>query len=142
MTNVNELPAIPLPEPTLESAPYWDALREHRLVFQQCGQCNHVRHYPRPVCPQCFSMDVTWKAATGNGTVHSWTVCHHAFHPGFKRQLPYIVLTVDMEEGVRMVGQVDNIPESALCLGLPVQVTYADVNDNITLPVFQARTQG
>jgi hypothetical protein len=47
-----------------------------------------------------------------------------------------------MEEGVRMVGQVDNIPESALCLGLPVQVTYADVNDNITLPVFQARTQG
>ena len=130
----------PLPEPTLESAPFWEGLRTHRLVFQQCANCGKVRHYPRPVCDACFSMDVTWTEASGRGKVHSWTVCHHAFHPGFKRELPYVVLTVDMNEGVRMVGQVQGIPEEALQVGLPVQVGYVDVDDDLTLPVFQAQT--
>ncbi len=85
-------------------------------------------------------MDVTWTEASGRGKVHSWTVCHHAFHPGFKRELPYVVLTVDMDEGVRMVGQVQGIPEEALQVGLPVEVGYVDIDDDLTLPVFQAQT--
>ncbi len=132
----------PLPEPSLESQPFWDALRAHRLVFQQCASCGKVRHYPRPVCDDCFSMEVTWSQASGRGKVHSWTVCHHAFHPGFKRELPYVVLTVDMDEGGRMVGQVDGLPEDALQVGLPVEVTYVDVDESITLPAFRAQTSG
>ena len=135
-------PQKPLPEPTLESQPFWDALREHRLVFQQCGQCGEVRHYPRPVCPKCFSMETTWKPSTGRGTVHSWTVCHHAFHPGFKSELPYVVLTVDMDEGVRMVGQTEGLDEAALTVGLPVEVGYVDVDADTTLPIFRPRHTG
>lgn len=132
-------PAKPMPEPTPDSQPFWDALHEHRLVFQQCARCGKVRHYPRPVCDQCFSMDVTWAPASGRGTVHSWTVCHHAFHPGFKRELPYVVVTVDMDEGVRMVGRVEGIPEEALAVGLPVTVGFVDIDEHTTLPVFRPR---
>jgi len=128
-----------LPEPTLESQGFWDALREHKLVFQQCASCGQVRHYPRPVCGNCFSMDVAWKQASGKGSVHSWTVCHHAFHPSFKRELPYVVVTVDMDEGVRMVGRVENIPQDALAVGLPVEVGFLDLDERITFPIFRPR---
>ena len=50
-------------------------------------------------------MNVAWLDASGNGRVHSWTVTHHAFHPGFKPDLPYTLVTVDLDEGVRMKAQ-------------------------------------
>ena len=59
-TNMDSLPARPRPTPSEESQPYWDALREHRLVFQQCAECRKLRHYPRPMCDGCYSMNVTW----------------------------------------------------------------------------------
>jgi len=39
-------PERPLPVPTRESQPYWDGLREGRLMLQHCAECGKVRHYP------------------------------------------------------------------------------------------------
>src|SRR5678816_4904029 len=89
-----EAAAKPLPEPTRDSKPYWDGLNEGRLLLQQCAACMRIRHYPRPVCDACYSMEVAWIEASGRGRVHSWTVAHHPFHPGFKEELPYIVAIV------------------------------------------------
>jgi uncharacterized OB-fold protein len=47
--------------------------------------------------------------ASGRGRVHSWTVAHHPFHPGFKEELPYIVAIVDLAEGVRMSAQMRGV---------------------------------
>ena len=68
----------PVPEPTHESKPYWDGLQNGRLLLQKCGQCGKIRHYPRPVCDVCYSFEVKWIEASGRGTVHSWTITHHA----------------------------------------------------------------
>jgi len=132
----------PLPEPTPESQPFWEGLANHQLVLQQCAHCGQVRHYPRPVCDECFSMETTWKKAKGRGAVHSWTVCHHAFHPGFKRELPYIVVTVDMLEGIRMIGQAAGLTTESLQIGLPVELDFLDIDASITLPIFRAQTAG
>jgi len=91
----------PLPEPTPDTAPYWEGLRQGKLRLQACGDCGKVRHYPRPVCPHCHSMAVKWVDSKGTGKVHSWTVAHHAFHPGFKGEMPYTLVTVDLDDGVR-----------------------------------------
>src|SRR6476660_7137952 len=95
----------PRPQPTPLSKPYWDAAADGRLVLQQCGACGKVRHYPRLICDACYSDAVTWKEATGRGRVHSWTVAHHAFHAAFKDELPYTLVTVDLDEGVRALGR-------------------------------------
>ena len=55
--------------------------------------------------PTATRMEHRWIEAKGTGTVYSWTISHHAFHPGFKPELPYILLTVDLAEGVRMQAQ-------------------------------------
>lgn len=126
----------PVPEPTLESKPYWDALNEGRLVLQSCGACGKVRHYPRPLCDACYSFDVRWIDAKGTGTVHSWTVTHHAFNPGFKAELPYVLVTVDLTEGVRMQAPLRGADADTLEPGLPVRLVIEAARDGLALPAF------
>jgi uncharacterized OB-fold protein len=131
----------PLPEPTQESQPYWDALGEGRLLLQSCGACGKVRHYPRPLCDACYSFDLRWIEAKGTGTVHSWTVTHHAFNPGFKAELPYVLVTVDLVEGVRMQAPLRDPDLNGLRIGLPVRVIVELANDELALPAFVAGTK-
>ncbi|MDP6345986.1 MAG: Zn-ribbon domain-containing OB-fold protein [Alphaproteobacteria bacterium] len=127
----------PLPPPNEESRPFWEAMKEHRLVLQKCGACGKVRHYPRPVCDACFSMDTEWMEASGKGQVHSWTISHHAFHPGFKGDLPLVLVIVDLDEGVRMCAQARDLDPEGLRIGLPVRVDFEDATDDLTLPVIR-----
>jgi len=125
-----------LPQPTTDTQPYWDGLKEHRLRLQRCADCGRVRHYPRPVCEACYSMLVDWIDASGRGRVHSWTTTHHAFHASFRPDLPYTLLTVDLDEGVRMNAQLRGLDPGELRVGLPVQVEFERATDEVTLPVF------
>lgn len=127
----------PLPEASLDSQPYWDGLKEHRLLLQSCARCKKIRHYPRPVCDSCYSMECTWVEASGKGVVHSWTVSHHAFHPGFKQDLPYVQITADLAEGVRLQGRLVGGKPDGLRIGAAVEVLFDDVTNDTTLPSFR-----
>jgi uncharacterized protein len=129
-------PERPMPTPTRESQPYWDGLREHRLMLQSCAKCGQVRHYPRPVCPHCFSMESAWKEAPPGGVIHSWTVCHHPFNFFFKQAAPYIVALVDMDAGVRINAPLRGIAEQALKIGQRVRLDFEPVTKEVTLPFF------
>lgn len=124
----------PLAPPNPDTAPYWDGLRAGRLLLQRCAACGTIRHYPRPLCAACHSFDVDWVPASGAGEVHSWTVIHHAFHPAFKQQVPYTLVTVDLAEGVRVnVPLRDAAPES-LAIGRRVRIVFERVSPMLTLP--------
>jgi uncharacterized OB-fold protein len=85
-------------------------------------------------------MEVAWIEASGRGRVHSWTVAHHPFHPGFKEELPYIVAIVDLEDGVRMNAQMRGVTPDEMRIDLPVQVIFERAKEGLTLPAF-VRTQ-
>lgn len=125
----------PQPHPTPVSQPYWDAAAQGHLLLQRCTACGTLRHYPQPVCARCCSLGVEHAKASGRGTVHSWTVAHHAFHPAFKDDLPYTLLIVDLEEGPRAMGRLVVGCTVPLRLGLPVQVAFPHT-DGAPLPVF------
>jgi uncharacterized OB-fold protein len=127
----------PLPEPTLDSQPYWDSLQDHKLKLQKCSDCGKIRHYPRPVCDACFSMKTDWVEASGKGKVFSWTISYHPFHVGFKEDIPYILVTVDLDEGVRLISQLKGGKAEEMKTGMPVEIFYDDVSEGITLPMFQ-----
>ncbi|MYE58053.1 MAG: hypothetical protein F4X35_00470, partial [Alphaproteobacteria bacterium] len=69
--------ARPAPEPTIDSKPYWDGLKERRLLLQQCGDCGLIRHYPRPMCGACHSLEVCWIESSRQGRLYAWTEVHH-----------------------------------------------------------------
>lgn len=125
-----------VPTPTPDTQPFWDGLMAGKLVLQRCKDCGTVRHYPRPVCDHCYSMNAEWIEASGKGKVHSWTETHYAFHPGFKGDIPYLLLTVDLDEGVRMQAQARGMTIDQMRIGLPVKVQAERVKDDLALPVF------
>jgi uncharacterized protein len=132
------VPQRPLPVPTRESAPYWEAMRAGRFSLQHCAACGKVRHYPKPVCPHCFSMESEWRDAPLGGRVHSWTVCHHPFNFFFKAQAPYIVALVDMDAGVRVNAPLRGLAEGDLEIGQRVTLAFEPIDKEVTLPCFVA----
>lgn len=115
---MNDVQSKPQPVGNELSRPYWEAARQGRLVLQRCGRCGKLRHYPRLLCDQCHAREVAWVPASGRGRIHSWTVCHHVFHPGFARDVPYTLVTVDLDEGVRALGRWTGAQPA---IGVPVQ---------------------
>jgi uncharacterized OB-fold protein len=96
---------LPKPEITELNRPYWDALREGRLMFQRCG-CGHAWLPARRECPSCLRPGAHWECASGRGTLLSWVVYHTAYHPAFAERLPYHVALVQLEEGPRLLTRI------------------------------------
>ena len=91
-------PPFPPPVPTEDNQPFWDALREGRLVVQECVDCAHLVHPPRPMCPECGSFEKGWREMSGRGEVYSYVVTHQAIHPSFNGHTPYATALVRLEE--------------------------------------------
>lgn len=102
------------------------------LVLQKCGECALIRHYPQALCPACQSAAVGPAQSSGRGVVHSWTVTHHAFDPAFAADVPYVLATVDMAEGVRVLGRLRGEPAT----GLAVRITFAPGAGGAAVPLF------
>ncbi|MED4779904.1 Zn-ribbon domain-containing OB-fold protein [Brevibacillus choshinensis] len=128
---------IPRPLVDSDSQPFWEGLNRHELMIQRCDECNQSIFYPRLLCPHCFSDKVVWIQATGRGHIYSYTVVHRAFGP-FSNQVPYVVAIVELEEGVRMMTRIVG-DRQAIKIGVPVEVIYEKVDDELLLPYFTLR---
>lgn len=121
----------PRPALNLDNAFYFDALKEGRLVAQQCGDCAEFRHPPVPCCPRCHSF--SWQEAplSGSGELVSFTVLHHPVVPPFTAG--YVVGLVEFAEGVRIVMNLE-IAEEDVAIGMEVEVRTHSYDPELTLP--------
>jgi uncharacterized OB-fold protein len=130
----------PLPNPSFVSQPFWDAAKEHRLVYQRCRLCGTNVFYPRDICPgpDCFGVGtLDWVESSGKGTVYSFTVSYQPAHPAFKEDVPYMLAIVELDEGWRMNTNIINADPKDVAIGMKVEVVWDDVTPEITLPKFQ-----
>jgi hypothetical protein len=128
---------LPLPQPTLDNYPFYEAAKQSELRFQRCSDCGAFRHYPRPICPECQSTRHTWELSTGRGRVYTWTIVHGPTLPAFQDQVPYNVVDVLLDEGVHFQSQILDCPPGEIHAGMPVQATFVPVSDDITLVKFR-----
>jgi uncharacterized OB-fold protein len=129
--------AKPLPRITPDTQPFWDALRERRLVLPYCHDCGKPHLPPGPVCPFCFADQLDWRAASGRGRISTWTVVHKAWFPAFAAEVPYNVVQVELDEGPRLTASVVGLPNDRLAVGLPVAIDFDDATPEVTLPRFR-----
>jgi hypothetical protein len=132
----------PLPDPTGEMAPFWEAARCRRLVVQRCRGCGAFRFPARDLCSRCLSREAEWAPVSGRGTIFSFAVMHQVYHPAFADAVPYAVVVVELEEGVRLVSNLVDCPVGAVRVGIPVEVVFEDVTPEVTLPKFRPRRAG
>jgi uncharacterized OB-fold protein len=129
----------PLPTPSPESKRYWDGCRAHELWLPFCRSCESFYFYPRDFCPACFGWDIEWRKTSGRGRVYTYAIQHRAYHPAWQDEVPYVTALVQLDEGPRvytnLVG-IDPDPTQIRC-EMPVEVTFDDVTEEITLPKFR-----
>src|SRR5687768_9348655 len=97
---------------------FWEGTAEGELRIQKCNACGLLRHPPGPVCPACHAMDRGFVVASGRGRVHSFLVHHAPVVPG--KQLPLTVALVELDKGVRMVGEISG----EIAIGDEVEVWF------------------
>lgn len=127
----------PLPTIDPESRPYWDALKQHRLLFKHCRDCKRHHFYPRELCPHCHSDALDWAEVAGTGSIYSYTVARRPAGPAYKSDTPYVVAIVELDEGARMMTNIVTADVEAVRIGQRVTVRFEDVTAEVTLPKFR-----
>lgn len=129
----------PLPAITEDGAPYWEYAKQRELRVQRCAACRHLRFPPSNVCPKCLAEEHEWVALSGRGSIYSFIVIHRPQHPAFQEDAPYNVAIVELEEGIRLHGNVVECRNEDLHIAMNVEVVFDEVKDGVVLPKFRPR---
>jgi uncharacterized OB-fold protein len=126
-----------LPEPTALNAPYWEGLAAGELRIQQCSACDTYQQPPESFCYACGSSAVAWKTVPGHGQVYSFVVVHQPYHVAFRDRLPYVVATIQLDEGPRVLGPIFDVDPSSMAIGTRVQPRIEAVTDDSAILLFE-----
>lgn len=121
----NATPAPARPEPDQDSAPYWEALRAHRVSLPRCESCSRRHFPPTPSCPFCSHATMRWDDVSASGSIYSFITVHRAFDPAFTDEVPYVIATIDVDAGARMIGRLTGEP----AIGARVEPEFVDHDD-------------
>ena len=118
-----------------DSAYFWEGTLKGELRIQSCNACGVLRHPPGPACPECGALDRGYVVASGLGTVFSYVVHRHPPVPG--KELPIVIALIDLDEGVRMIGEVvgDGVAET-VAIGTRLRVDFNRVDDDLAMPIW------
>lgn len=112
---------------------FWDGVNAHELRIQRRPD-GSLQHPPVPAIWADKEAPVDYVVATGNGTVFSYVVHHAPKVPG--RTLPFVIALVELDEGVRMLGELRNVDIDTVAIGMPVRATFIDFPDSDISPAW------
>lgn len=126
----NTIPARKLPRENLyvDSAAFWQGTREGRLLLQYCKDSGRFQHFPRPVSLYTGSRNLEWREVSGNGTVYSVTALRT---PGLGAdgRLPCVLALIELEEGVRILGNLPGSRPGDVRIGDRVKLAWDELSD-------------
>ncbi|HTZ14942.1 MAG TPA: OB-fold domain-containing protein [Mycobacterium sp.] len=115
--------AMMRPAVSRDTAFFWEGVKAHELRIQRRPD-GSLQHPPVPAVWQDKEQPIDYVVAGGTGTVYSFVVHHAPKVPG--RTLPFVIALVELEEGVRMLGELRGVDPAAVKIGMPVRTTYID----------------
>lgn len=125
-----------LPTIETETRPFWEGTKAGKLLLRSCNACGKTHYYPRPFCPACWSDDVEWVEASGRATLYTHSLVHVNDLPPFGEQVPYVAAVVDLEEGPRMMTQLEGCDPDDLEIGMALEAGFRELTDEVTIVVF------
>lgn len=111
---------------------FFEAAGEGRLVVGECASCRAVLHLPRPYCSLCGSFEVGWRDVAGRGRLWSWTTVLQSVHPAFEAPYTVVVVELDDEPGVRVIGSLPGEPD--LEIGMAMTAWFDPLEGGGALP--------
>jgi uncharacterized OB-fold protein len=120
----------PMPVKTPTSAPFWDALAQHRIAIQYSPSSQAYVFYPRVRAPGTLADDLEWREISGMGTLYSYTVARRPVSPHFADAVPQLLAIVEWDEGPRFSTEMVNVDIDAdpvqLRIGMRVRPVFCD----------------
>lgn len=116
------------PEPNFENTPFFDGARQGRLVLPRCDDCGFVIWFPRQICPECSSQDVSWFEASGKGSVYSCTVTRR-IPGGWGKVTPFVLAYVELEEGPRVMTNIVDCDPEHVSIGDRVEAVFEEATN-------------
>lgn len=120
---------IASPEPTVGTEAYWEGARNGKLLLRHCTSCGRVHHYPRALCPYCFSDKLDWQEASGKGKVYTYSVMRRAPEP-------YVIAYVTLEEGISMMTNIVDCDLDRVKIDMPVKLVFKASENGQPVPMF------
>jgi uncharacterized OB-fold protein len=128
--------AKPLPPDDPANRPFWDGAKRGVLMLQRCLDCGRHRFPAARYCTQCHGEHSEWVATSGAGAVESYCTFHRAYWPAFAPDVPYDVVQVRLDEGVRLFSNLRNVPRDRIRTGMRVRASFEPVTPDATLVKF------
>lgn len=120
----------PMPVKTPVSAPFWDALAEHKIRIQYSPSLGEYVFYPRILAPRTLADDLQWREISGAGTLYTFTVAQRPVSPHFAADVPQLLAVVQWDEGPRFSTEMVNVEPADLEIGMRVQPVFCDYPDH------------
>lgn len=128
--------ALPLPQVTQDAVPYWEALKQEKLIFQRCTSCKSAMFPPRSdYCPYCNTYgQIEWEQSAGRGKVYSFSVIERPPTAAWNDRAPYNLGFVWLDEDWVIFSEIRGAPED-LAIDARVHVGY-ETRGDFVLPIF------
>ena len=127
---------IPRQSSYVHSEPFWAGAKQGKLMLQYCTETGQFQHYPRPVSIYTGKRRLEWREVAGRWTVYACTVLRIP-GPGLEGRLPLCVATIELHEGVRIIGNVLNCEPTDVKIGARVRLAWDKLSEEVNYPAFE-----
>jgi uncharacterized OB-fold protein len=135
MTDMASRPT-PKPDVYVETRPFWEGAAQGRLMLQYCRDTGQFQHYPRPVSIYTGSRNLEWRQVSGRGVIYASTTVRIP-GPGVERRIPLPVVTVELDEGVRIISNILGATPEEVAIGKRVELAWDRLDDGTPYPAFR-----
>ncbi|HJP22689.1 MAG TPA: OB-fold domain-containing protein [Alphaproteobacteria bacterium] len=138
MNDETQRPQRPEPKTGLfvDTEPFWKGTERGELMLQYCPDTQQFQMFPRPVSMYSGRRELEWRKVSGRGTIYACTIVRVPAPNLDASRLPLSVVTVELEEGVRILGNVlDRDPET-VAIGQRVELAWDPISDDLQYPAF------
>jgi uncharacterized OB-fold protein len=127
----------PIPTITPDMAEFFDGALHGTLMVQKCDSCGELEFPAHTLCSKCLGTPTSWVPVSGRGKIYSFNIMHQVYHPAFASEVPYAVVVVKLEEGPKFVSNLTGIKPHEIRIGMPVEVFFEKMSDEVMLPKFR-----
>ena len=120
---------IAAPSVNPENKPFFDAAANGKFMVKFCTDCKGFHHYPRAICPHCFSDRTEWREAKGTGKVYTWSVLRRV-------PVPYCIAYVTLDEGVTVLTNLVDCDLDKVTIGMKVRAVFKLTEGATSVPMF------
>ena len=121
----------------IDSYKFWEGAKQKKLYIQKSTVSKKYFLYSRSFSGVAAHEPFEWVESSGRGIIYSFTI---SYIPGgsefYLNKTPYIIGSILLEEGVRLMSNIVDCKHSRVKIGEKVKVVFKELDDSLVFPCF------